>query len=350
MKVCFFQTGAYASRQPIPAAWPVPPELCDREAAHRSMQIALEQCRLADEMGFDWVSVSEHHYAPRLMTPNPLILAAALTQQVKRARIALLGPLIPLVNPVRTAEEIAMLDAINGGRTVVLFLRGTPNEHLTYGTNPDETREMTREAVELIIRAWTEPQPFGWEGRYFRYRTIAVWPRTLQDPHPPVFYSGNSLESAEFAARNRLGIAFSFLPPARVAEHVAFYRERARAAGWEPAHDQVLYRALAHVAETDEQAQAAVPRPAARRAPAGVAAVAGAGPRPGTEAQAGGDAGAGGPGFGIHFLGSPDTVVRKARELHDAGVGILDLAFAGGSTRRSMELFAERVIPRIRDW
>src|SRR5438105_3272323 len=174
MKACFFGTGAYASHQPMPSAWPVPPELCDREAARRSMEIALDQFKWADELGFDWVSVSEHHYAPRLMTPNPLILASAVSQHVKRAKIALLGPLVSLANPVRVAEEIAMLDALTGGRTVVLFLRGTAAEHLTYGTNPNQSREMTHEAIELVLRSWTEAQPFGWEGRYFRYRTISV--------------------------------------------------------------------------------------------------------------------------------------------------------------------------------
>src|SRR3546814_1449397 len=66
-----------------------------------------------------------------MMTPNPAVMAAALTQRVKRAKIALLGPLVPLSNPVRLVEELAMLDAMSGGRLVVLFLRGTPNEHHT---------------------------------------------------------------------------------------------------------------------------------------------------------------------------------------------------------------------------
>jgi alkanesulfonate monooxygenase SsuD/methylene tetrahydromethanopterin reductase-like flavin-dependent oxidoreductase (luciferase family) len=85
-----------------------------------------------------------------------------------------------------------MLDVMNEGRIVVLFLRGTPNEVLVYRANPDESREITQEGIELILRAWTEPQPFGWEGRYFNYRTVSVWPRTFQEPHPRVFSSGNT--------------------------------------------------------------------------------------------------------------------------------------------------------------
>ena len=155
---------------------------------------------MAEQAGFDWVSLSEHHYAPGLMTPNPIVLAAALSQATSRVKIALLGPLLPLINPVRTAEEIAMLDALSHGRVVVLFLRGTPNEHHTYGgIEPAATRTITQEGVQLIRKAWTEPKPFAWEGEHFHFNTVSVWPRTVQDPHPPIFYSGNSDKSAEFA-------------------------------------------------------------------------------------------------------------------------------------------------------
>lgn len=74
-----------------------------------SMQQSLEQFRIADEVGFDWVTVAEHHFAPFSLTPNPLIMAGALTQVVKRAKIALLGANVPILNPVRVAEEMAML-------------------------------------------------------------------------------------------------------------------------------------------------------------------------------------------------------------------------------------------------
>jgi alkanesulfonate monooxygenase SsuD/methylene tetrahydromethanopterin reductase-like flavin-dependent oxidoreductase (luciferase family) len=145
-------------------------------------------------------------------------------------KIALLGPLVPLINPVRTAEEIAMLDALSHGRVVVLFLRGTPNEHLTYGTKPGETREITQEGVELIKRAWTEPKPFAFESKHFNFQTVSVWPHTVQDPHPPIFYSGNSDESAEFAGRNHLSVAIGFAGVAQVKRQVEVYKKAARRA------------------------------------------------------------------------------------------------------------------------
>ncbi len=336
MKTCFLGTGGYTGRVAY-RGWPTPPELCDREEAAKSMTTAIRNYKMAEEAGFDWVSISEHHYAPGLMTPNPAILAAAVSQQTNRVKIALLGPLVPLINPVRAAEEIAMLDALSGGRVVVLFLKGTPNEHATYGTNPAETREITQEGVELILRAWTEPQPFSWEGKFFQYRTVSVWPRTVQDPHPPVFYSGNSDESAEYAGRMGLSIAIGFAPPPKVKQQVDIYKKAAREAGWEPTHDNVLYRGRMIIGETDAAAQEIADR------------IAGQGPAmtpTGAPAGAGGGDPTAGPA-GVQFLGSVESIVAKAEQLHEAGVGILDVAFAGGGMTRSMELFGRAFGPAL---
>jgi alkanesulfonate monooxygenase SsuD/methylene tetrahydromethanopterin reductase-like flavin-dependent oxidoreductase (luciferase family) len=107
--------------------WPVAADGYSAEAAQASMQAALEQFELADQLGFDWVTVAEHHYSPASLTPNPMVMAAAVTQRVERARIALLGSNIPNQNPVRVAEEFAMLDTLSGGRIVAGMLRGTSN-------------------------------------------------------------------------------------------------------------------------------------------------------------------------------------------------------------------------------
>src|SRR5688572_30858070 len=98
--------------------WPVPSQSFSPEVAERSMEASLEQFQLADEVGFDWVTVAEHHYASMSLTPNPMVMAGALTQRVRRARIALLGANIPILNPIRVAEELAMLDVLTGGRVV----------------------------------------------------------------------------------------------------------------------------------------------------------------------------------------------------------------------------------------
>lgn len=344
----FFNTVGYAGPW-TSNAWPAPPVGCDREAARLTMDRAMDQVLLADELGFDWISVSEHHYSPRILTPSPMIFAAAITQKIKRAKIAILGPLLPLSNPVRVAEELAMLDVMSQGRIVVLFLRGTPNETLVYRANPDETREVTQEGIELILRAWTEPQPFGWEGRYFSFRTVSVWPRTLQEPRPRVFSSGNTPDSVPFAARQRLGLALSFMPLAEIKHRVELYREEAAKAGWEPAADDIVYRFFGHVADTDEQArrnvgdnkvdfgrafgmnEAVLKRLIGNRSAALYMMV-----------------------METPFLfGGPAAVVDQIGALREAGVGNMDMAFTWPGISyeqqlQSMECFASRVIPQIR--
>jgi len=358
------------------ASFPYPPGLYDPVVGAKSVEAAFANAGLADELGFDWVSVSEHHYAPAIMTPNAQVWAAALTQVVKRAKIALLGPIVSVNNPVRLAEEIALLDMISGGRIVVFMLRGTPNEFNTYYVNPAETRERAQEAIKLIERAWTEPQPFGWEGRYFKFPTVAVWPRPTQSPHPPVFSSGNSPESCVFAAENHHGLAISFIPPGLVAQSVQLYRQEAAKAGWQPESSQIVYRSFVAIAETEEEARAQQqaranrtrPRPEYREAPRGLGplswleaaggteeeAVTGTGRRydPNEDGAAGG-----GEGFGLgslQFEGTPDQVVERIRLFHElTGVGVLDLIFSnvGGPdhTARRLRLFAREVLPHIRD-
>jgi hypothetical protein len=142
----------------------------------------VERSRRVEELGFDWVSVSEHHYSPRILTPSLPIAAAYIASHVHNIKIALLGPIVPQSNPVLLAEEMAMLDTMAEGRLIVGMLRGTTDEMLTYDLNPKESRERTDEGMELILRAWREPQPFGWQGRHFHYRTVSVWRKPLQQP------------------------------------------------------------------------------------------------------------------------------------------------------------------------
>jgi alkanesulfonate monooxygenase SsuD/methylene tetrahydromethanopterin reductase-like flavin-dependent oxidoreductase (luciferase family) len=324
---------------------------------------ALDQFELADQLGFDWVTVAEHHFAPMSLTPNPSVLAGALTQRVKRAKIAVLGATVPILNPIRVAEEFAMLDSLTGGRLVAGMLRGTSNEYVTYGINPSESRGRFEEAMDLIIRAWTEPQPFGWQGRYYEFRTISIWPRPVQSPYPSIFISGSSPESGDLAARKRLhlGLAFTTVPLARKA--VSHYRERASAYGWEPTPDHVLYRLTVHVADTDEQAMADLLESGAGERRAGYA----------TSNRALDDEAAQAGYYGADeanqrarleardvyeriemgqlLTGSPETVFGQVQGIQrDLGAGVLDVSFAPvgrDKTLKSMELFGTKVLPRM---
>ena len=357
MKVSFFETARYTPPQALPPEWPMPSGAYDREAGADAYRGMIERVEVVEQLGFDWVSVSEHHYSPRILTPAPIVAAAYIAARVHRITIALLGPIVPQSNPVRVAEEIAMLDTLARGRLVVGLLRGTANESLSYDLNPKESRERTDEGMALILRAWTEPQPFGWQGRHFQYRTVSIWPRPLQQPHPPTYALGTSREACEFAARHHLGCGVSYGPFDVMARATRYYREQCELHGWSPTPEQIIYRANMLVADTDDDARnllAKQPthapftmRPGVRDALSQIDARNIAG-----EARAPIVTGA----LPTTFIGSPDTVVDQVRRCREEiGAGVLDLSLVppgsgdSGLLTRSLELFGTKVLPRIRE-
>lgn len=355
MKASFLPTTTYGVRAVYEAGWPSPPGLFEPELGRRMMEEMFEQATLADEIGFDWISFSEHHYAPLLVpTPNPSIFAAAAIQRIQRAKIALFGPILPLHNPIHVAEEVAMLDVLSGGRLLLLFLRGVPYELRAFSINPDETRAMTQEATLLIIRALTDPQPFSWEGKYYRYQTVSVWPGLIQRPHPPLYSTGNSFESATFAASQGHGLALSFAPLSYVAQVVPHYRAEAAKHGWEPREDQIIFRGNLIATDTDEEAQqlavqlATLPhlkRPQGSPAAAAFPIVGERKASPVAPVLIG----------DVQFCGSPHTLVSQMKALHDLGVGVVDLVVPTGlmsqaQVLHSLELLAKEVLPRIHDF
>jgi alkanesulfonate monooxygenase SsuD/methylene tetrahydromethanopterin reductase-like flavin-dependent oxidoreductase (luciferase family) len=260
MKASLYARMQYVTPQNLPGGWPVAPALYDPKIGMQCFQDGMEKLEFTDQLGFDWISFSEHHYSYNSVAPHPAIMAAAMADRIKRAKLAILAHVLPLNNPVRVAEELAMLDYLTGGRLVVGFLRGTVNEDQTFSVNPTETRGRSLESMELILKAWTEPQPFGWEGRFYQFRTVAVWPRPLQQPLPPTYVLTRSPESAAFAASHRLGLGVSFAPLAATAEVMNHYRAMCAEHGWQPTADDLIFRATIMIGETDEEAEEGVSR------------------------------------------------------------------------------------------
>jgi alkanesulfonate monooxygenase SsuD/methylene tetrahydromethanopterin reductase-like flavin-dependent oxidoreductase (luciferase family) len=239
---------------------------------------------------------------------------------------------------------------------IVLLLRGTPAEINTYQpVDAAQTQAITQEATLLIRTALSEPQPFPWAGEHYQFPRVAVWPRPLQQPCPPLYFSGNSLNSALFAARERLGVCLSFHRPEVVADTVARYRAAAASSGWEPTADHIVYRGLVVVADTAQRAaelEAAFLPPRVRYVLHG--------PTPGLSRPTDGDGqqAAVDAGFGLGrmlFAGTPEMLVERIRAFQAiTGVGVLDLIFSWGQTaaadvQRSIELFGREVLPRVRD-
>jgi len=364
--------------------WPAPGDDYSAEWAERSMRSTLERFQLGDETGFDWVTVAEHHFAPFSMTPNPCVMAAALTNVVKRAKVAILGPIIPILDPVRVAEEMAMIDTLTNGRVIAGLMRGSPNEYVTYNTNASESRERFEEALELIRMAWTETQPFGWQGRYYEYRSISIWPRPVQRPHPPIYISVSSPESGEYAARHRLGGAFAFTTLQIAAEAAKYYRAQCLKNEWEPNPEHLIYRLAVHLADTDEQAIEDMINlgretlAAAGGSAPGVSrnslfnrnvekAVATSGyfgrdvesqqarlkSRGDLDRIQSRDELIGRVDKGQLLVGSPETVLKQIKRINaQIGAGVLDLVVPGqlgDKTLRTIELFGTKVLPKIRE-
>jgi alkanesulfonate monooxygenase SsuD/methylene tetrahydromethanopterin reductase-like flavin-dependent oxidoreductase (luciferase family) len=357
MKVSYFETARYRPPRQLPAEWPVPPDAYDRDAGARSYRGMVERLLFVEELGFDWISVSEHHYSPNRLTPNPVVAAAHLAAQSRRIMIAVLGPIVSQRNPVQVAEELAMLDNLMPGRLVVGMLRGITGEYLTWGLNPAEARERTSEGMELVLKAWTEPQPFGWQGRHFRFRTVAVWPRPATQPHPPTYALGTSRESCEFAARHHLGLGVSYAPFDVIAKATRYYREACAQQGWQPWPDAIVYRANILIGETDAEAEALLAAQQQRRqafrlrTPVRDALLALDARNVAGEARTPNVGGA----LPTNFVGGPERIVEQVRRCRaESGAGVIDLMFqtpAGdpGALTRALEIFGEKVLPHIRD-
>src|SRR5207244_1598326 len=364
MKASYLGAMGYAQRFNFPTTWPIPPSYHDPATSVRSYQEGMEECELSEEMGFDWISFSEHHYSGRIATGTPAVMAAAVAERCKKAKIAMLGHLLTLNNPVRVAEELGLLDHLTNRRLVIGFLRGTPNEDQTYSVNPAEGRERLLEGMDLVIKALTEPQPFAWEGRYYQFRTVAVWPRPVQQPLPPMVVATRSDDMLHYAAEHKLGLAVSFVPVDQMATIAEKYYHWCQEAGWRPTPEQIVYRGSIYLAETDKQAAAwleGVKR--AGPVPGGIAmrpsvsrAIQAA--RAGEEFDlrnilAGGvQGGAAGAARGLNFMGGPDTVVEQMKAVHEqCGAGVGGVFFQSRrvshkEVMQEIELFGREVLPQ----
>ena len=143
-------------------------------------------------------------------------------------KVGILGNAISLrQNPLRIAEELAMLDVISGGRMISGFVRGIGAEYHSFGVNPAESRDRFREAHDVIVQAWTQPGPFAFEGEFFNYRYVNTWPRPLQSPHPEIWApSTGSGETVVWAAERGYTYVQVFSPLPSVVKIFDEYRER----------------------------------------------------------------------------------------------------------------------------
>lgn len=164
----------------------------------------LDEYEFSEEAGFDGLMLNEHHNTPTCLGAAMNLEAAILARVTKKAKIVLLGNPLPIFeNPIRLAEELAEIDMISRGRLVSGFVRGTGIESWATNTNPVHNRERFEEAHDLIIKTWTTPGPFRWEGKHYQFRVVNPFERPLQQPHPQ---SGFRASAVQRRSNGALGI------------------------------------------------------------------------------------------------------------------------------------------------
>jgi alkanesulfonate monooxygenase SsuD/methylene tetrahydromethanopterin reductase-like flavin-dependent oxidoreductase (luciferase family) len=300
-------------------------------------------------------------------------MAAALATQTQAAKIVLMGNCLPLHgHPVRLAEELAMLDVLSGGRIVSGFLRGGSREYGAYGISVPEGRQMFEEAWEVIVRAWTAEEPFDWNGDVYHYENIAIQPRPLQQPHPPIVTGANTAESIEWAARHCVPLLTSLSPTSQIAETFAYYRTYAQEeCGWTPTPQHTGLSRHVFVGETDDAAWDACAEhvvsafsamPGGRDGPGGLASPAGRHTERSFAYKS--ERHIHVPRYehvdfdqldreGYLIVGSPETVTRKIKEQQEAlGAGIFVTYVPFGTMEptlalQSVDLFGREVLPHL---
>ncbi len=178
--------------------------------------------------------------------------------QTSKVKIAVVGNALPLYDPpTRVAEEFAMIDVISGGRLIAGMVVGGGPEYYSFSVNPTHARERFREAHDLIKKAWTEPGPFEWVSKHYRIRYVNPWPRPIQQPHPEIWIPGaGSLETFEFVARNHY--SYMGIPYFRFdvfERYFSMFRDACEAEGYTADPLQSGWLVPIYVAETDEQAR-----------------------------------------------------------------------------------------------
>jgi alkanesulfonate monooxygenase SsuD/methylene tetrahydromethanopterin reductase-like flavin-dependent oxidoreductase (luciferase family) len=203
MKVNLFQQAPYRFMPAgfedcgIPSVVSTPYELVEPGRMFDSYRWFMDELLAAVQAGYDGVAVTEHAQTTYDMTPNPNLPAAVLANAIRAtspetALIVLGRSLGKTREPLRIAEEYAMLDVMSGGRLVAGLPVGLSYDaNLNHGIPTVETRDRYREAVELVMRAWADDEPFTWNGRFSQYSLVNPWPRPLQRPRPPVWVPGS---------------------------------------------------------------------------------------------------------------------------------------------------------------
>jgi alkanesulfonate monooxygenase SsuD/methylene tetrahydromethanopterin reductase-like flavin-dependent oxidoreductase (luciferase family) len=326
----------------------------------------------ADELGLE-IMVNEHHQTATCVVPAAPIMLGILARQTSRARLLILGnPIANRTQPIRVAEEMAMIDVISRGRLECGFVRSVPYEAAPANMLPFRGPERLWEAHDMIVKAWTTHDgPFNFEGRWFQSRQINIWPRPYQQPHPPIWITIGSAGSAVPVAQRGHTAAVFLAGYPRIREIYDGYREAYQTThGTTPPLDRLAYAALVYVGENAKTARDGAEKVlwymTSNKVPLEWSNPPGYHP-PAVAAQimSGQRGGAGLPlqpkleeqmARGNVFAGTPDQVFEQIKSLWEYAGGFGHLLMMGQAgflsyeeTLASMRLFTDEVYPRLKE-
>ncbi|HEY1361996.1 MAG TPA: LLM class flavin-dependent oxidoreductase [Xanthobacteraceae bacterium] len=268
MKVCMFHLMPYRD---LPADFeeryatayvdPLWFDVADADKVGQYYNDTLDELIHAAEAGFHGVCTNQHHQNAYGFMANPSLMGSVLARQTNGRDVAIiqLGSTLPSTTPpTRIAEEYAMLDCISGGRLIAGFPTGLPADAtISNGVVPVEQRERYREALSLVLKAWSAKEIFAWNGRHYQLGMVNLWPRPIQQPHPPIWIPGSGISStAEYVIRHDYCFCHLSYHGARNATYTADrYWELAARHHRDDNPYRYSFLQLIGVAETDSEAE-----------------------------------------------------------------------------------------------
>ena len=219
----------------------------------------LDEKIYAEEMGFDALMLNEHHSTPFCMGSVMNVEAAILARITKKAKIVLLGNILPIwEDPLWLAETLAQIDMISKGRLVTGWVRGGGRESVSHNAQAPFNWERFQEAHDFIVKAWSTPGPFRWEGEHYNFRYVNPWSRPMQDPHPQIWIPGiMSRNTVKWTAEHRYPYVMLATDLEPTKQSFAYYDEVAKENGYEAGSEHHGYLFKVHVDETEELAEEA---------------------------------------------------------------------------------------------
>lgn len=318
----------------------------------QQLEERLRLAELYDRLGFHAYHVAEHHGTPLGLAPSPNVLLAALAQRTRRLRIGALVNILPLYHPVRLIEEVCMLDHLSGGRLQLGVGRGiSPVEIGFYGVDPEETRGLFAEALDVLLKGLTS-EVLTHHGEHYRVDEMEMTMGPAQRPHPPLWFGIGAPDRAPWAAARDINVV-ALMPAERVRPITDRYREEWAALG-KPADHLPFMGVMRNMvlAETHEEAM----RVANRAYAPWKAHLGYLWQRPGLDVPAfvkGPDTFEEWHRKGGAYAGTPEGAQEfVARQLEVAGANyfVADLAFGDMTfeeSARSAELLATQVMPAV---